>query len=168
MGRLEPRRVIWSEDLADPDLAVDFANTSFGITAGLELTDAGLIGKLEPNSEDESDARAGVGLIISNFDAGWFIAGSGVDEFTEAGLIGRLESKRFDGPGTCLKFDWLTGVTGGAASSEAGLIGKLELSNGKGSDEFAESGAMLTGFGGGCARVSGTEAKFVGSGLLGS
>lgn len=68
MGKLEPRRVVWSKDCANVDLAVGVANKFPEITAGLESIDAGLIGKLEPNSEDESDVSAGVGLIASNFD----------------------------------------------------------------------------------------------------
>lgn len=87
---------------------------------------------------------------------------------TEAGLIGKLESKRADGPCGCLKVGWLTEVTWGLASSVAGLIGKLELNNRNCSDECTERGVVLTGFGGSCAKVSGTEAEFVEAGLMGS
>lgn len=111
------------------------------ITAGFESADAGLIGKLEDRSEDESGDSAGSNRVM-DFDSDWLGACAGVNEFIEAGLIGKLESRSVGELVDGMIDDWPIEVATGTASAKEGLIGNCELSNEMESDGLAKIGSV--------------------------
>jgi hypothetical protein len=68
----------------------------------------------------------------------------GGPESIEAGLIGRRDSKRSDGPRCCTKVGLFTSFAGNFVLSPAGLIGKLEVSSDD--SDLDINGLILTGF----------------------